>query len=417
MKLAQLLTIRSLAFVMALVCHQSYADPMPGTHIEATNVSEYVDLVHPAFAAEIAAGNFSLTVGDTFSLGPHATFVEANRVHGGSARLGDAPGELLGYIAGIPFPQEPDINDPRAGEKLAWNLRYSYGGDSGMIPEMYWYYRDMRRNKLERTLEFSARRYNFKHRVAMEPIPEVENNRWGLHSAILLEAHEPPDVSGTALLLFYNDEDRKVEQGWMYVPLLRRVRRIATQQKTDAFLGSDIMIEDFLGYSGRIMDMEWEYKGTTEKLLPIYKHTEVKASTKQARRYDYDFIDFSGPTQCLPSVPWQKRKVYVLEGSPKRRDHPLSKREFYIDAETYISPFGALYDRAGMIWKLGVGGISHPDHHLPENAGTGVPILDSSAMIDLQARHCTAIQMVTLVNSKKVKPRNFHPSVLDEDGR
>jgi len=29
-------------------------------------------------------------------------------------------------------------------------------------------------------------------------------------------------------------------------------------QSTDAFLGSDIMIEDFLGYNGRIMDMKME---------------------------------------------------------------------------------------------------------------------------------------------------------------
>lgn len=46
------------------------------------------------------------------------------------------------------------------------------------------------------------------------------------------------------------EDDTAPEQAWMYLNTQRRVRRIATGQKTDAFLGSDIMIEDFLGYKG-----------------------------------------------------------------------------------------------------------------------------------------------------------------------
>ena len=397
--------------------HSVASEPQPGLLIDATNISTYAEYLHQAFAREIAEGEFTVSVGERFSFEPHPLYIEATTRYSGGVKLGKEPGDLQGYVAGLPFPGEPDIEDPRAGEKLAWNQRYAYGGDSGEIPEMYWYYRNMRSNKLERVLEFSAERYNFKHRVVMDPVPEVPKNRQELYSAIWLEAHEPPDVSGTSLLLYYNDDDRKVEQGWMYVPLLRRVRRIATKQKTDSFLGSDIMIEDFLGYSGRIMDMEWEYKGTAYKLLPMYKHSQVKTSSATARRYDYDFIDFSPPNYCMPAVPWQLRKVYIVEGRPKRRDHPLSKREFYVDAETHISPFGAIYDRAGEIWKLGMGGISHPDFHLPSNAGSWVPLLDSSSMVDVQARHCTAIQMVTLANSNKVRHFNFHASKLDERGR
>ena len=416
---------RATICALIIVCHPlpGYSfeigdvDLQPGTVVDVNNISEYENFLHPAFVAEIAKGEFQITLGEEFSFEIHPLFASATEKYAGTARLGDNPGELFDYIAGVPFPDRPGVDDPRAGEKMAWNLRYAYGGDSGEIPEMYWYYRDMKRNKLERTLEFSAERYNFKHRVIMEPVPEVPKNRDGLYSAIFLEAHEPPDVSGTSLLLFYNEDDRKVEQGWMYVPLLRRVRRIATKQKTDSFLGSDIMIEDFLGYSGRIMDMEWEFKGEAYKLLPMYKHRDVKTSGREARGYDYKFIDFSPPNYCMPAVHWQLRRVYVIEGRPKRRDHPLSKREFYVDAETYVAPFVVLYDRAGVVWKLGMGGISHPDYHLSVNKGSMVPIIDSSSMVDLQTRHCTAIQMITIVNSKRVRRFDFQPSKLDERGR
>lgn len=391
--------------------------PQAGTVIHSGNLDRFADCLHEVFAEQIAGGQFSVTVGEKFDIPPHPGFAAATSENTGNARLGTEPGEILGYTVGLPFAEEPDRNDPRAGEKLAWNMRYAYGGDSGEVPEMYWYYRDYAHGRLERTLEFSAKRYNFKHRVVLPPTPEVPKNRYDLHSAILLEAHDPPDVSGTTLLLYYNDDDRKAEQGWMYVPLLRRVRRVATSQRTDAFLGSDIMIEDFLGYSGRIMDMQWEYKGTVQKLLPVYRHDQMPLSDRKARRYDYRFVDFEGPTYCLPKVTWQARRVHLLEGRPIRKDHPLSKREFFVDAETYHAPFGVLYDRAGAAWKFGVGGMAHPDHHLPANRASGVPLLDASAMVDIQSRHCTAIQMVTLVNEPSIDARDFHPSVLDEDGR
>jgi hypothetical protein len=48
--------------------------------------------------------------------------------------LGAQPCEINGFVAGRPFPYEPDPNDPRAGEKLAWNFVYGYmRGDNAAI--------------------------------------------------------------------------------------------------------------------------------------------------------------------------------------------------------------------------------------------------------------------------------------------
>lgn len=391
--------------------------PKPGTLIAAAEVSEYAHMLDEALAEQLSAGEVQIAVGESFSIAPHAAYVAATRQHQGLVQLGDALGELLGYVAGRPFVGEPDLNDPRAGEKIAWNMRHAFGGDGALVPEMHWYYRDMRREKLERTLEFTARRLLFKHRTVTPPVPEVEKNSQALASALYLKAEEPPDVAGTALLMYYNEDDREAEQAWMYVPILRRVRRVATQQKTDAFLGSDIMVEDFLGYSGRIMDMKWSYIGERHVLLPIYKHDRVTTSEKKARKYDYHFVDFHGRANCYPNVTWQLRRVYVLDGEPLRDDHPISRRRFYVDAQTYIAPYGLIFDRAGALWKIGIGGISHPDHHLEVNHGSAVPLLDSSVMIDVQARHCTTIQMVNVASSERLRARDFHPGILSQEGR
>jgi len=386
--------------------------PLPGTEINAENIAQYVGIVDDVLASQVAKGALTFTVGKPTAFESHPNYVAATEKFGAQTQLGDAPGELNGYVAGKPFPAPLSADDPRGGEKLAWNMRYAYGGDSVVIPEMYWYYRNMRQDQVQRKLKFSARSLKFAHRTVKEPLPSVEPNPFQVASAIYLEVHSPPDIAETQLVLFYNKLDAEPEQAWMYVPILRRVRRIATKAKTDSFLGSDIMIEDFLGYSGRIMDMEWKILGESRLLLPFYEYSNQEHSTDKARKYSYNFVDFHGEAHCYPKVTWQLRDAYILEGSTTRNDHPIGKRIFYVDKQTSVAPLTFIYDKAGDLWKIGIGGVSHPDYHVAENQGSGAPILDSSAMIDVQNRTCTTIQMVTIVNNDKLEAKDFSPNNL-----
>jgi hypothetical protein len=391
--------------------------PAPGTVIASDSLEQYRQILDPDIADLIAKDWFAVTVGEPLSFDPHPNFIAATQQYGGQTQLGSEPGQLLNYVAGRPFPGELSLDDPRAGEKLAWNMRYSFAGDTGAIPEMYWGYREMRSQTLERTLTFTAEGMRFMYRHVVEPMPALDRNPYAVYMAMTLTAEDPPDVSGTKLLLFYNSDDNAEEQGWMYVPNLRRVRRVATTTRTDSFLGSDLMIEDFLGYSGRIKDMNWSYKGATYVMLPMYRQDQQKLSTLKARRYDYHFVDFAGHSGCFPQVSWQLRKAHVLEGTPARSDHPLSKRFFYVDAQTMQPILGKTYDRAGTLWKLLLGGVAHPDYHLPQNKGSGVPLLDSSSAIDLQNMHCTTLQFLHVTNPDNIKQKDFEPSALNETGR
>ncbi|MEH6639222.1 MAG: DUF1329 domain-containing protein [Porticoccaceae bacterium] len=387
------------------------ASPSPGTAISSENITQYADIVEDVLESQIAKNLLTITVGETISFEPHAAYVAATKKFGTTTQLG-APGELSAYVAGKPFGALPAIDDPRSGEKLAWNMRYAYGGDSVVIPEMYWYYRNMRKDSVQRKLKFSAQSLKFAHRTVKEPLPSVEPNPYQVASAIYLKVHAPQDIADTQLVLFYNKVDTEPEQAWMYLPILRRVRRIATKAKTDSFLGSDIMIEDFLGYSGRIMDMNWKIIGESRVLLPFYEYSKQQHSNDKARKHDYKFIDFHGESHCYPKVTWQLRDAYILEGSTTRSDHPIGKRIFYVDKQTSVAPLTYIYDKAGDLWKIGIGGVSHPDYHVAENKGSGAPILDSSAMIDIQNRTCTTIQMITIVNNDKMRAKDFTPNNL-----
>ena len=390
----------------------------PGLVIDQSNVEKFKPVLDPATVEFVSKGWTTITVGETTSFDLHPNYVQATRDGLGKVKLGAKSGEIEGFIAGRPFPEEPSMDDPRAGEKLAWNYKYGYNwGDNAAIAPFYWKYKDMNSGKLERTIKFNFHFLNFMHRVNQEPLPEITPNPSGLFRAIYVQALEPFDVKDTQLLIHRYEDDLKRDSAWLYLGFQRRVRRLASGQVTDAFLGSDVMIEDFEGYNGRINDMEWTYKGTQDMLVPFYNHNDLKLSEEDKEPDGYQFVEMGDKGSCFPQVTWQLRKVYVLENKPKDPNHPISKRVHYIDAQTFTIPRTLIYDRKGDLWKSWQIGQAHPDHHLPINKGSGVSVDDSFTMIDVQAMHCTTGQFKGQVDPSLNPANKFTVQNLRASGR
>lgn len=372
----------------------AYDSLTAGLIIDQSNVAQFKDVIDPAFYSFIEKGWTQIVVGDTTSFALHQSYIDASQKGYGKVSLGEKVGEINGWEAGRPFLDEPSKDDPRAGEKLAWNYKYGYNwGDSAAIKPFYWKYRDMESAKVERTIKFNFHFLNFKGRVNQPPTPEITPNPSDLFRSIYLQVLAPDDVRNTQLLIHRAADDLKRDNSWLYLGFQRRVRRLATGQVTDAFLGSDLMIEDFEGYNGRISDMKWEYKSTRYMLMPFYNHNELALDTETHEDDDgYQVVAFSGKGGCFPNITWQLRKVYEVEASPVNESHPLSKRVHFMDAQTFTIPRTVSYDRKGTMWKTFTIGQAHPDHHLPANKGSGVSIDDAFSMIDVQANHCTTGQ-------------------------
>ncbi len=388
-----------------------------GSVITAANVDSVPEGIEETLRDLIRQGLVEIGVGETLSFDLHPAYVEATRRHLNEVSLGDQPGVILNYVAGRPFPEQPDTADPRAGEKLAWNFRYNYSGDSGVLTHFIWKYKDMAKGKLERTLRMQANLLNFKHRLIASPLPDLPNNPSGIYQGLYLRVQEPPDLRNTQLLVHRMEDNRERERTWLYLNTHRRVRRLGAAQTTDAFLGSDIMIEDFLGYNGRLMDMEWSYGGTVNTLLAYFNHDEMDLDNDEVQRDGWKFTGFHGKGRCFPNVTWQVRKAYILEARPTDPRHPISRRVFYVDAQTATMSYTRIYDRAGKLWKVAIGGFSHPDHHHPRNRGTGVNTIDLATMIDLQARHCTTLQFKALVGDDESPVGKFAVQYMRVQGR
>ena len=54
----------------------------------------------------------------------------------------------------------------------------------------------------------------------------------------------PSDVKNTAFLTFDYDDDNKDDDQWLYLPALKKTKRIASTDKSGSFVGSDFFYSD-----------------------------------------------------------------------------------------------------------------------------------------------------------------------------
>ena len=391
----------------------------PGMTINKDNAAKLKDVMDPFTARYVEQGWFEIRTGPTFSLPQNANYIRQTKLNADKVSL-TAQGTLAGFVAGRPFPQEPDAQDPQAGLKLIWNFQRSINaGDSETIHPFWWTFRNARTGQTERQIRFEWHFLNWKHRVMFEPMPDITPNPGQIFRSIYSKVLEPFDLANTQLLIQRYEDDLQRDDGWLYLGFQRRVRRLAVGQITDAFLGTDAMIEDFEGYNGRISDYNWTYRGTRNMLMPFEKHNEQpELDTEPAGDKDgFRFVKFGGQGNCFPQVTWQLRKAYVVEGNPKDANHPLSKRMVYMDAESATLPIVNLYDKKGTPWKYFPICKSHSDHHLAKNKGVGVAIDDCALFFDEQAMHCTTLQFKSYINPQENPSTLFNVQNLRKTGR
>ncbi len=378
-----------------------------GVAINKANVGQFKGVLDQEIGKMIGQGDMEIVVEDTHPIPLHPNYIAATREHSGKVKLGSNSGTLEGYVAGRPFPEKPDGGDPRAGEKLAFNFKYAQiVGDSGRIYPFIWTYRDAKSGKVERKIDFDFHFINFKHRVTQDPMPNIEPNPSDIYRGIYLKVLAPNDLKNTQLLIHRYDDDTKLDDSYLYLGFQRRVRRLATGQTTDSFLGSDLMIEDFEGYNGRVLDMEWKYVETRNALLPVYRHSEWKGNEEKDSD-GYGQITFGGKSNCFMNVPWSLRTVHVLEGTPTNKASPIGKRVIYMDAETSVLPMLLIYDRKGELWKVWTVSFSDSAFHAPANKNAGIAIYTGASMFDVQAQHCTTLQLRMITDSALNPPSLF----------
>jgi outer membrane lipoprotein-sorting protein len=100
----------------------------------------------------------------------------------------------------------------------------------------------------------------------------------------------PPDVKGTASLLV--EHANSDDDMWIYLPALRKTRRLVSSNKKDSFVGTDFSYADVIGYKTR----DWRYRLIDQETVdghPCYvieatpKTDEIRSNTGYSKRIDW----------------------------------------------------------------------------------------------------------------------------------
>ena len=353
----------------------------PGDRISAENVDQVKDMLSPGMEWCVRRG-FPITVSETKRIEWPQAYKEATEKYASQVRLTPDGLDIQNYVAGLPFPNL-DPNDPQFALKIMWNYSYNFlttddvdlrnfDADTGSIA-------DHGPMTVERHFLLDHfRRLFWTGRLYVEPKPEKPNPNGYRAQQGLYPILEPFDLKGVGALGNRYNDSSKQDDSWLYLPSLRRVRRLSTAQRSDALFGQDTDVDSYYGYAGHIAWMDWKFLGEKEVLGSFHgEHYPAKWDAKA----DWAFDDV-----------WEKRSVYVIEGVSKLPQYAYSKRVIYIDKEAWIIPFTDIYDRSGELWKIWInnfsfrkqaptaGAIVYPDE---------MGFVPSIVMVDIQLEHAT----------------------------
>ncbi|MBT8149158.1 MAG: outer membrane lipoprotein-sorting protein [Gammaproteobacteria bacterium] len=114
----------------------------------------------------------------------------------------------------------------------------------------------------------------------------------------------PADVKGTALLTY--SHGLQADDQWLYLPALKRVKRISSRNKSGPFMGSEIAFEDLSSFELEKYRYRFlreancgELRCYVSEWIPAYPHsgysrTEVWHDTGHYRTQRVEFYDRSG---------------------------------------------------------------------------------------------------------------------------
>jgi hypothetical protein len=119
----------------------------------------------------------------------------------------------------------------------------------------------------------------------------------------------PNDIKGTKLLSFevIGGDDKQ----WLYLPALKRIKRISSRNKSGSFMASEFSYEDI--------------------------------SSQNYKNYSYD--------DKVETVSKEDQNYFKIIRIPKDANSGYSKQVIYIDTKTYLAKFGEYYDKQDRLLK------------------------------------------------------------------
>ncbi len=258
-------------------------------------------------------------------------FVKATKKYKGTAKI-DKQGWLRNYMAGVPFP------DPKTGREVLWNFKKHFREDDRILSTVTII---TNRSGQVRYQTSDGNLMYFDGRLEKSPKPLYKPNPNNeLRIDVYANAH-PYEMRGTLSVITQYNDPGKEDSLWLYLPALRRVRRLSASQRTDRLPGGqDLMWENFDVFNGNPSKYTCKLIGKKEMLF--VHNGDPKGTWIQGKH-------MAGPNDY-----YQKVQVYIDELISKNPNFPFSKMMLYVDSKTWMPYYGEWYDKEGKLYLFSI---------------------------------------------------------------
>jgi len=190
----------------------------------------------------------------------------------------------------------------------------------------------------------------------------------------------PTSVKGLSILSWSYTKYGQDPDQWLWIPSLKKIRKVSVAQGDDSFMGSDFTTEEITTR---------KFEDETYKLIEEEKFGGYTAA-------------FDGKTYK------QGADCYVVEARPKRSPWYYSKRIAWIEKATGGDIFQEVYDQEGRKFKT----LLKIYENMEVN-GRKYPTQTVLECKDLRTNHETVIEMKDIKFDQGLEERDFSEKVIE----
>jgi hypothetical protein len=148
-------------------------------------------------------------------------------------------------------------------------------------------------------------------------------------------------VAGFGQSALYHLDPNKADQLMVYIPSLRRIRKLSATDSQDPVMGQDIIYDDTEGFMQKLSPTRYPYTyelmADREFLLPAYTLDGAEyVSSKEIE---------------LRNMKFERRPIYVVKMTQLDPNYVYSSRIFYIDKETFDFFHIENYDQKNRLYR------------------------------------------------------------------
>ena len=260
--------------------------------------------------------------------------------------MGKARQDEQGYVinssweAGYPFPRPSGKFKAQQLVANHYNKYYTFGNNQRITGLCYGFDKNLKKD-FDCLYYMDAMRLS--KRACMPPYgyydKRAEKNKED--KIFMQNVLSPRDIKGTSILqYFYEDRDR-FTQSMMYVPSLRRIRKMSASDTQDPMNGMDIIYDDQTGFDQKITPNRYPYK---------FEVSEMKEYLWVVSTDGTEYID-STDGFSLKNVKMMRRPMYAVTCTQQDKNYVYGKRLVYFDAETFLATMMFNYDQKGRLYR------------------------------------------------------------------